>query len=132
MPQDAVVRKASLFILSGPHSHLHVVINDPVYYEPKGGPTVLLVNFCSHNGVLQDGTCLLDVGDHPFITNPTYIEYSQAVLLLSDQLEKRVAAGVHRPGAPVSEDLYNRILAGFRVSRRVPRKILNFLDHAGL
>jgi hypothetical protein len=130
--QDALVCRATLFILSGPHSHLHVVINDPIDYPPKGGPTVLLVNFCSHTNALQDATCLFEVGDHPFITNSTYVEYSLATLQLALPLGKLVAADVHRVGAPVSEAVYGKIVEGFRVSQRVPRKILNFLDYAGL
>ncbi len=132
MAQDAIFRKASLFIVTGPNPHLHVVLNDPIYYPPKEGESVLIVCFCSYTSKLQDATCLIEVGDHDFIKWQTYVDYGRAEVKLSMPLELHVASGIHELGVEVSEDLYERIRQGFRQSRRTPRKILNFMDFAGI
>jgi hypothetical protein len=130
--QDAIFRKASLFIVTGPNPHLHVVMNDPIYYPPKDGESVLVVCFCSYTGELQDGTCLLNAGDHGFIKWQTYVDYGRSEVKLSKPLESHVASGIHETGDEVSEDLYERIRQGFRQSRRTPRKVLNFMDFVGI
>ena len=119
-------------MLSGPSKHLHVVMNDPIYHPNKGGLCVLLVCFCTHTDALQDSTCLLQPGDHPFIKRTTYVDYSRALLANSEPLERHVVAGIHQLGEPASQQLYDRIRLGFRQSRRTPPKIRNFMDFASL
>ena len=132
MPQDAIFRKASLFIVTGPNPHLHVVMNDPIYYPKKDGESVLIVCFCSYTSDLQDRTCLLNVGDHGFIRWQTYVDFGRSEIKLSTNLQLLVASGVHQVGAEISEEVYERIRQGFRQSRRTPRKILDFMDFAGI
>lgn len=132
MLQDALCRKATLFITTGAEKHLYVVINDPAYSERKGGDTVLVVNFSTYLGGLQDGTCLIDKGEHPFVKQSTYVRYEDAQLLLVEKVGKLIDAGFITAGHAVSDDLYQRILAGFRNSKRVERKVLDFLNSIGL
>lgn len=133
MPQEALFRKGSLFIVSGPSEHLHIILNDPVDYPIKGGPTVLLVNFCSFeaNG-LCDSTCLLNVGDHPFIKHATYVAYEHAALQLAHPLIEAMKANRIRPHDPVAEHVYQRILDGLKKSSRVVGRISKFVRFAGL
>lgn len=134
MPQDALFCKASLFMVTGPNEHLHVVMNDPVAYPLKpDGRTVLLVNFCSYvDPAVNDDTCLLNVGDHDFIHHCTYVDYADAVLKLVEPIERDVGLHIHRIGTNVSEQVYQRILDGFHVSPRVPIKVSRFLKFCGL
>lgn len=133
MSQGSLFRRGSLLIESGPNKHLHVVMNDPVDYPKKGGHTVLLVNFCTFeaNG-LCDSTCLLNVGDHPFISHPTYVSYEHAILKLTDPLDAAINAKLIEPKDPVSEQVYERILDGLKRSTRVVGGISAFVRFAGL
>jgi hypothetical protein len=108
-------------------------MNDPVGYPKKGGPTVLLVNFCTFeaNG-LCDSTCLLNIGDHRFITRPTYVSYEHAILKLADPLDAAITAKLIEPQDPVSEPVYERILDGLKRSTRVVGGISAFVRFADL
>lgn len=121
-------------MVTGPNEHLHVVMNDPIDYPLKpAGRTVLLVNFCSLvDPAVNDATCLLNFGDHDFIRHSTYVDYANAVLKLVEPIERDVGRRIHRVGASVSETVYQRVLAGFRVSPRVPAKVIRFLRFCGL
>ena len=133
MPQEALFRRGSLFITTGHNEHLHIIMNDPVDYPRKGGPTVLLVNFCSFeaNG-LCDSTCLLNIGDHPFINHATFIAYEHAKLQLSQPLVAAIDAKRIRPHDPVSDRVYQRILDGLKRSSRVAGGVSRFVRFAGL
>jgi hypothetical protein len=131
VPQDALFRKGSLFIVTGPNEHLHVIMNDPVDYSKKGGPTVLLVNFCTFDGNgTHDSTCLLNVGDHPFISHPTYVAYEHACLKLVQPLIAGIGDRRIRSTDPVSERVYERILDGLKKSSRVAQGISAFVRFA--
>lgn len=132
MPQDALFRRASLFIVSGPSEHLHIVMNDPVHYGVIGCHAVLLVNLCSYwpdKGF--DDTCILDVGDHPFIEHPTYVDYRRAVIKPADPLVQGVRRREHRMGEPFEEAVFMRVLDGFHRSPQAAVKHLRFLKMLG-
>jgi len=66
--------KGTILIPANSASHLHFVCNDPVFYPNKGKECVFLVNISSiKQGISHDTSCLLDVGDHPFIKTKFYI-----------------------------------------------------------
>lgn len=120
-------------MVTGHNKHLHIVMNDPLVYPKKDGPTVLLLNFCSFDGTgVHDSTCILNVGDHPFIGHATYVAYEHACLKLVEPL----VAGVndHRIslGEPVSEELYERVLGGLKKSSRVAQGVSAFVRFANM
>lgn len=136
MPQGALVRRATLFIHTGPHQHLHVVMNDPAVNPINGDSSVAVVNFCSYDPLrFQDGTCLLRVGDHTFIKHPSYVDYQHAALMRVEPLARDLAdpaSATQLHVEPVTEELYRRILLGLRGSDRVERKVTRFLSHIGV
>jgi hypothetical protein len=65
----------TLFIPSGSTDHLFVVLTPPIGVVSNH----LLANFSSIKlGIPHDTSCLVNVGDHSFITMPSYIEYQFA------------------------------------------------------
>jgi len=71
---------------SGPNNHLHVVLTGI-----STTLTHLLVNFSTiKDGVVHDPACLVGVGDHPFITAPSYMAYQFARIEMAHDLANRV------------------------------------------
>jgi hypothetical protein len=103
--------------------HLFVITTDAC---PAGKH--LLVNLTSvkqdrHN----DLTCILEPGEHPFITQQSYILYRGAQIQGSNRLGAMVDGWVYRSGARASAELTDRILAGFFDSPFTPRFVKNYL-----
>lgn len=131
MRDALLLRKATLFIPTGPRDHLHVVMNDAVFYPVAGYEAVLAVNLCSITaGVPHDATCELGKGEHSFVTHPTFADYRHAGVLNATRLELGIANGELRMSAPVSEVLYQRILQGFGASPAVTPKLKRFIHFA--
>lgn len=126
-----MLRKATLFIPTGPSDHLHVVMNDAVFYPVTGFESVLAVNLCSISaGVPHDHTCELGKGDHRFITHPTFADYRHAGVLNATRLRLGIANGELRLSESVSEAVYRRILDGFAASSAVTPKLKRFIHFA--
>ena len=83
---------------------------------------VLVVNCSTYHGLRsQDSTCILNVGDHPFIDRTSFIPYNfAAIMKYSDVLK------LH-PVMDVSPELYDRLRDGVKKSDRVSSKILNYI-----
>lgn len=128
-----VARRATLLIRSGPahdpdRKHLFVVLNDPA--GPAG--QVILVGICSIGTTSHDTACVLGSGDHPFIQHDSYVDYHNARLERADRLQRAVDCGEFIARELVSEEVYARIMAGVRASRRTKRFVTNFFDENGL
>jgi hypothetical protein len=118
-----ILRRATLFIITGPSEHLHVVMNDPVLDPVMGVDAVLLVNVCSiKTGMIHDTTCVLQPGSHPFISRPSYVDYYHAVVKRAQPLEDGVQTGALRAGAATDEALYASIRTGFLTTPDIPQQ----------
>lgn len=128
MPQGSVFQQGTLFILTGPVQHLHVVMNDPVHCGEINEMSVLVVNFSSVQlGAFHDMACVLQSGCHPFITRESWVVYRGATVLKVPRLEAQIIAGDIRPDSPVSRLVYDQVRAGFDVSDQVSPKISRYL-----
>ena len=133
MPQGTVFQQGTLFILTGPVHHLHVVMNNPVHCGELNEMSVLVVNFSTvQPGTFHDPACVLQAGCHPFITRESFVVYRGATVLKVPRLEDQIAAGHVRPNSPVSQDVYNQVRAGFDVSDLVAAKISRYLRRHGI
>lgn len=100
--------------------HLWVVVS-----KPDADGSVAMVNFTSYRQPC-DETCVLDVGDHPFIRHKTVVAYSHA---------KMVPASAHAtirqqqmPGDRVNRRVLDRIQRGALVSLATPPKVLRAIE----
>ena len=100
--------------------HLHIVIS------PIINGKVLLVNITTlkHN---SDHTCVLKVGDHPFLTHDSIINYGDAIDAEVDLLKLSIRTKLFTPKAPVSEELLRRIQAGALKSTALPKKFIKYI-----
>lgn len=94
-----LIRAGSCFLLledsNVPH-HLWIVLTDPIGKAAEV-LTVMLVTHKAHS----DDTVILVVGDHPFITRNTSVNYSTAQF----RLVRLIIAEMHRHRCHLREDL---------------------------
>ena len=100
--------------------HLHIVIS------PIINGKVLLVNITSpkHD---SDLTCVLKVGDHPFLTHDSVINYGDATDSEVELLKLSIRTKLITPKDPVSEELLKRIQAGALNSPALPQKFIKYI-----
>ncbi|MDC5850904.1 hypothetical protein OPW32_17050 [Vibrio europaeus] len=124
---DEIAKKGTILIPSGPVKHLHFVCSDPVFYPKTTKDSILVVNITSiQDGIEHDGSCVLDVGDHPFITHPSYVYYRRADIFGVDTVRRNIDDGTIDVHSPCGDGTFKRILEGFELSDDVTPKIYNF------
>jgi hypothetical protein len=101
-------------------SHLFIVLA-----VQESSQMALIVNITSER--LCEGTCPLNVGDHPFITHPSVIDYAHARIQKISNLEKSLKNEVIKSRQPVNKDLLLRIQKGALDSPAISQKCQNFL-----
>lgn len=101
--------------------HLYAVISRPSV------PEVVLVNLTTLRP-RSDRSCLVDPGEHPFVTRPTCVAYQYAEVVPTAILEAKLAAGILRPREP----LLMRIWEGATITRFLPLRCHQVLPDQGL
>lgn len=119
--------KVTLYIESGPSGkHLFVIITAPT----KSCDNILLVNFTSiYEGAHYDPACVVEPGEHSFITKKSYVLYNKAMIRSAKEIERKITEKkifVHRES--VSKDLFIKIVAGILTSKEIPTEIIDFYN----
>lgn len=128
------VRRATLLIPSGPaqdpnRNHLFILLTDPVNNPDSGIKFVLMVSLSSvKTGRYHDSTCLLYPGDHPFISSPSYIDYSRARIEDAAKVLNGVKQGLFAPKGTIDAGIFARICKGLLDSRHTTPKMRNFFE----
>lgn len=120
---------ATVLYPSGPRDdltrrHLFVLLTDPF------GPAkqVLMVPVCSAASQC-DNTCLISVGDHPFVRHESYVDYARCRLESANDLAKFVDSGYLVEKEPADGALVDRMGAGFSRSRFTKPFALEFYQN---
>lgn len=86
-----------------------------------------MVNISSHyHGC--DETCLLDVGDHPFVRHPSYVFYAKAVIYKATQIQNGFDQGLLEPQPDLVDDVFARVSAGITVSPDTPQNVVRYFS----
>lgn len=64
----------------------------------------------------SERTCILDVGDHPFIRHATAVAYREVMRVTGERLAQLTADGITRPRQPLEAPVLDRIRTGFFTS----------------
>uniref|UniRef100_E6QPG1 Uncharacterized protein n=1 Tax=mine drainage metagenome TaxID=410659 RepID=E6QPG1_9ZZZZ len=120
------IEGGTLFMASGPQGdHLFVVVLGPrqiANYGPQA--QFVLVPFCTAiPGGRHETTCLISPGEHPFVKQPTYVDYGFAQVRNESELRAGVTRLIFRPADSVTLDMLQRIQTGLAISKRVARHI---------
>jgi hypothetical protein len=102
--------------------HLWVVVTNP-----NAENLVLIVNFTSLKD-WQDQTVMLNVGDHPFITEQTVIFYREAEIVDNAKLDEAARLGAVSQRHCCSKQIIDLIRAGVNASPQTKRVIKTFYN----
>lgn len=103
---------------SSTRPHLYVAITDP---DSEGN--IVLVNLTSQSQ-LKDQSCILNVGDHPFIKHETVINYADAVIAKEEAILAGARGGVIQyDPIPVTQHALERIQQGALTSSQAETQI---------
>lgn len=134
---DKIERKITLLLptfkgSSDELKHLFFILTDPcIDYEYNRSDMLLLVNCSSINPDRPyDETCVLSVGEHPFIIRESYIYYKEMRIESLFSIEKGISEKRFIKKEIINNELYQRILEGAFKSRMTERKYLRFLKGA--
>lgn len=105
--------------------HLYFVIS------ATSAPEVVVVNFTTWNP-LADPSCVLDVGDHPFIRHRTCVAYDYADVVSTTLLAEKLANLDIVPREPASPELMNKIWDGAARTNRMKLRCREILRTQGL
>lgn len=75
----------------------------------------------------SDRTTVLQVGDHPFITRESVVNYGDAVLTDILHLEKAITSGLGTQREDVSAELLERLRSGLLASPRTKNSLKDYL-----
>lgn len=113
--------------------HLFIVMNDPYEEETGQGNKTLLVNVTSipaNPTVFFDDTCILNVGDHPFLQHRSYVYYKNARIEATQDVIDKVAAGHCVICEEMNGDVFRQVANGISDSEMTPEYIINFFQEA--
>ena len=115
------------FLLSRPYNHLYVICSDPALDADK----VVLVNFTTFEPE-EETCCIVNAGEHPFITRKSCIRYKDARIATTAALRKLLDLGQMSPREPVSADVLARIRNGASESDFLPEGCRRILEAQSL
>jgi len=104
-------------------NHLHIIITDP---EDDDARAVAVVNFTSYVDN-KDQTCVVEVGEHPWVTKKTVVAYQYAIILRLAEQDDFVKQSTQCQD--VSPALLARIQEGTD-SEAIPEKVGRFVKAA--
>ena len=108
------------------NNHLHIILSDPKLNPEK----IVTVNFTSRRPD-KDQSCLVEVGEHPFLTKPSCINYDNR-LITEEQWKQCLTACSLILNEPLSPSLLKRILQGAAISPYLPLGNHQILVEQGL
>ncbi|MBX9792337.1 MAG: hypothetical protein K2Y37_25840 [Pirellulales bacterium] len=97
--------------------HLWVVISHP----QENAQAVVIVNLTSL-GPTKDQSCVLNVGDHPWISHATCVHYADAKCVSEETIDQLVAKSLLQPREPAADALLAKILRGAAITDAMPIK----------
>ena len=106
--------------------HLYVVLTEPVDTATRKDCIVWVSWSSVKENRFHDRTCLLDVGDHPFITKRTWVNYEHAAIVTVEEIRKNSNRGILVENDPLKEQVINRMVEGLCASDDTPMEVVEF------
>lgn len=125
------IKKGTLLIPTLPsrREHLFFICHDPVYIEEMRKDCFLIVNLTSIKPEIPyDNSCVLNVNDHSFIKHPSYISYRNAEIYGADNTISKIKSNEIRVSELCSDEVFAKVIDGFKISKHVKRHIKLHFD----
>lgn len=116
----------TLHIPSGPTgNHLFVILFGPMSNESYGlEQQFLLVPLCTATS-RSEPSCIVRLGEHPFVKHKSYIDYAVAEIRSESSLKQSIISGAFQFSDKTSSELLEKIRSGFSQSKAIKRHIKN-------
>lgn len=119
-------RGDTLLIQSGPaddpeRKHLHGIVTDRC-----GEELHMVVCVESVGEAWSDQSCLIQIGEHPFINKLSWVNYSRSKCWKASRLTAFVDGWVFRQKEELSPELLGKICAGVLKSNHTPRGLKKY------
>jgi hypothetical protein len=116
-----------------PKKHLWIIISYP-FGEPE---QIIIANLTSWRTEatateLNDASCIVDVGEHDFVKEKSYIFYREAHFAKTKDFEEAINKGLVISQDDCSDELLCKILVGASKSNLIPFGIINILQQQEL
>src|SRR5262245_2079026 len=105
--------------------HFFVVISD----SAKNNGTFIIVNITGDRFMAGE-ECILNIGDHPWITKKSYLMFSRALeitLIHAKRLNKLIEQNKIKPQPSVSEEVLEKIIAAAKISTSITENFKKYL-----
>jgi hypothetical protein len=106
--------------------HLYVVLTEPVDTSKRKDCIVWVSLSSVKEKRYHDKTCILEVGDHSFITKRTWVKYQQSAIITVDEIRRNFNKGILLENDPLKEQVLSRIVEGLSVSDDTPMRVAEF------
>ena len=107
--------------------HLWFVLSDSNINPSR----VVIANFTTWDG-RGDSACIVEAGEHPFVTHKTYVRYRDARIVSVAKLEELRQQGLLHFRENLSEGLLERVRKGADESQFLKNAIREYLTAQGL
>jgi hypothetical protein len=111
------------FQLCGKGNHLRVVISKSHGDDGR----VLVVNLTDAQN-WQDTACVVQPGEHPFVTKPSAIAYRKAMAVSPETILEHIKRGTFARSDDMPAQVLQRTIDGAKASDDLPQKFLKYLS----
>lgn len=109
---------------SSTKSHLYIVVTG---VDAKGNLVIANVTTQDQG---KDQSCVLNVGDHPFLTRESVVNYAEALIAKEENVLSGARGGVVQHDVPVPHDVLNRVQQGAIASPHTEIRVKNAVKAA--
>ena len=108
--------------------HLHIVLAGPCE-SANGTDHIAWVSVQSIGArPFHDPTCVLNQGDHSFVSHPSWVNYRTAEIVELDRIERGINQGVLKLKEPMGYEIFQQILNGAFNSKHTPQQVKDFIE----
>ena len=87
----------------------------------------MLVNISTYYDGCDD-TCVLNLGDHDFVTHGSYVFYAEAIIMRATGIENGFNKGVLTPQRPLQDAVFERVISGINRSPDTPANVAKYFN----
>lgn len=115
-------KRGGVLIPENDKPHLFAVMNDEC---PEGQCLLLMITTIKPNRA-HDASCVLDTGDHPFITHPSYVLYARALRARAAHIGRMIEKRLFIPKEDFTKPVFERIAQGIFDSYETPQGVITY------
>lgn len=97
--------------------HLWIAVTDP---DANGELVIANITSQASN---KDQSCILDVGDHPFISKQSVVNYAEACITSDEDIRRAARGGAIQLDVPVTGGALAKVQAGALTSAQIEPKV---------